>query len=970
MTPSDKPVRLALDMKTLFALFVCAASLSVQALDYPYAPYNEGKMDPQKIGWPLTEEERKFVLLPEHERRPGREINQHKPTMWPVTPSAGFWGGTSWLDTHANLVRVAQAAKGPIDVLLVGDSITMQWGAAWPKHFPMLKTVNIGIGGDKTQNVLWRLDHGGVEGMEPRVAVLLIGNNNMFFTPETGIEPAAQGIKVCVDNLREKFPQAPVIVVKVFPAHAPGNRFYEDIKKVNAALDALSLEADPKVRVLDIWGDMVNADGTLKKELFTRDNIHLTQDGGYKLYAEKLKPLLEALLAGKEVPKSVPRTYPVSVPAASQASDAKPASATQSAQVNAEPAQAKQVIYDDQLAGSWINNPMQATVTLNNNSPVASGLKSIAVNTSPYGGFQVLRWGTALDTTLCKSLTFRIHGGARGGQNLRVAVMNGMAEGPRWQIVPVPEANAWTKFSMSLGDLGAANSRNFYGVRIWEAGGMDATYYLDDIQLSDEEVPSLGGVVFDDIFRGFWFNNAFAAEVVATNASPVHSGVRSLAVTITAGGGCAQVSHGGAFPDTFPYDSLSFWIHGGPQGGQKLHLFVKRWNVDVPAWSIPALKPNEWGKHTVPLSTLGAANATNVAALWFRDANTGTVQPTFYLDDIKFETSTGQPANTVKATPASPATAVAKPAPAATSEPAAFLPTEAILKPTPKTADGRGLVYPYAPYNEGKMDPQLTGWPLTDAEKAWVAKSEYTRKPGHEVQKHLPEMWFVTPTAARWGKDGEENLWVAHHATCIEKVRAMKDGIDIALLGDSITQGWGGSWDGAPFNAVWQKHFGGLKTVNLGIGGDRIESILWRLDHSALDGASPKVIVLKIGVNNAPLVFANGAPPASAAHGIKLCIENLRLRCPKSQIVLVKILPAFDPAKEVGKEVQNINTALDALKLDRDPQVHILDLGSDFTNANGTLKTALYSDGHLHLGPAGYEVLAGKLKPVVEKLLK
>ena len=91
----------------------------------------------------------------------------------------------------------------------------------------------------------------------------------------------------------------------------------------------------------------------------------------------------------------------------------------------------------------------------------------------------------------------------------------------------------------------------------------------------------------------------------------------------------------------------------------------------------------------------------------------------------------------------------------------------------------------------------------------------------------------------------------------------MKDGIDIALLGDSITQGWGGGWDGAPFNAAWQKHFGDQKTVNLGIGGDRIESILWRLDHGALDGASPKVIVLMIGVNNAPLVFANGVPAAS-----------------------------------------------------------------------------------------------------------
>jgi lysophospholipase L1-like esterase len=105
---------------------------------------------------------------------------------------------------------------------------------------------------------------------------------------------------------------------------------------------------------------------------------------------------------------------------------------------------------------------------------------------------------------------------------------------------------------------------------------------------------------------------------------------------------------------------------------------------------------------------------------------------------------------------------------------------------------------------------------------------------------------------------------------------------------------------GANFNPFFQqdrqKHFGGMKTVNLGIGGDRMEHILWRLDHGALDGASPKVIVLMIGVNNAPLVQANGVPVTAAAHGIKLCIENLRLRCPQSQIVLVKILPAFDPS--------------------------------------------------------------------------
>ena len=279
------------------ALFACIAiaglaSSAARALDYAYAT-----PEPQKTGWPLAPEEEAYVLTPEHERRPGAEVMQHLPHLWPVVPAAGFWGGRSWLDTHAGLVKTVQANAGPIDVLLVGDSITQQWGTAWAEAFPAWKTVNIGIGGDKTQNVLWRLDHGGVAGLEPRAVVLLIGNNNMFFTPETGIEPAARGIKACADNLREKFPRTPLIVVKVFPAHAPGNRFYEDIKKVNAALGALSLDADPLVHVLDMSGEMVEADGSLKAGLFTPDNIHLTQEGGYALFAGRLKPLLERLLA-------------------------------------------------------------------------------------------------------------------------------------------------------------------------------------------------------------------------------------------------------------------------------------------------------------------------------------------------------------------------------------------------------------------------------------------------------------------------------------------------------------------------------------------------------------------------------------------------------------------------------------------------------------------------------------------------
>jgi lysophospholipase L1-like esterase len=284
-------------MRNLIVLLLASPLL---ALEYAHKP-----ADPQPTGWPLTEAEKVFIAKPEYERRPGREINKHLPHLWPAVPSAGTWGGTSWVDTHAKLVAYVQTNQGPCDVLLIGDSITQQWGspldkgvlnAAWLKAFPGAKTINIGIGGDKAQNVLWRLDHGGVDGLKPRAIVLMIGNNNMFFTPETGVAAAAKGVEACVRNLREKFPDTELIVAKILPCHAPKVRFYEDILLTNAEIDKLNLGADPKVKVLDLTQEFLNADGTIKKALFSPDNIHLSLEG-YAVYAARLEPLLKKALA-------------------------------------------------------------------------------------------------------------------------------------------------------------------------------------------------------------------------------------------------------------------------------------------------------------------------------------------------------------------------------------------------------------------------------------------------------------------------------------------------------------------------------------------------------------------------------------------------------------------------------------------------------------------------------------------------
>jgi lysophospholipase L1-like esterase len=284
--------------------------------------------------------------------------------------------------------------------------------------------------------------------------------------------------------------------------------------------------------------------------------------------------------------------------------------------------------------------------------------------------------------------------------------------------------------------------------------------------------------------------------------------------------------------------------------------------------------------------------------------------------------------------------------------------------------EARSPTYPYPPYAEGLLDPQPFGWPLSAEEHAYVQIPEFDRKPGKDQRKHRPDMWPVVPTASRWRKAPEENIWINHHAKAIEQARAAGDDLDVLLIGDSITQGWGGSpIDNVPFCQAWQKHFGTYRTVNAGIGGDRTESVLWRLEHGLLDGITPRVVVLMIGVNNAPHVAANGVPPEAVAQGIALCVQNVRLKAPAAHVVVVKIVPAFAPNSVVHRGIKATNAALDALDLPEDDHVHVVDAGKGFYAAEGTLDTAAYSDGHLHLSPQGYGLLAESLAPVLTKLL-
>jgi lysophospholipase L1-like esterase len=198
--------------------------------------------------------------------------------------------------------------------------------------------------------------------------------------------------------------------------------------------------------------------------------------------------------------------------------------------------------------------------------------------------------------------------------------------------------------------------------------------------------------------------------------------------------------------------------------------------------------------------------------------------------------------------------------------------------------------------------------------------------------------------------------WVKRHDGFVEI--AKKGGVDLLFLGDSITDGWRGGG-----KTVWEKNFGPLKAANFGIGGDRTEHVLWRLQHGELDGIKPKLAVLMIGTNN---LGAN--KDEEIADGVKAIVDELHKQTPQSKLLLLGIFPrgmkADDPARD---RIKHINSII--AKLDDGQTVKYLDIGDNFLEADGTLPKSIMPDA-LHPNAKGYEIWAESINPKVQEMLK
>ena len=209
---------------------------------------------------------------------------------------------------HRQLVEKAHSGK--IDLYFLGDSITRRWGATdypdflahWNKNFRGWNAADFGWGGDGTQHMLWRIRNGELDGVSPKVIVILAGTNNIGKgeKPERAAD-AAEGVAALVETCREKVPGATIVVMAIFPRNdSPASNAL--IHEANTRIAAL---ADGKtVRFLDINDQLADPSGKLFDGV-TVDQLHLSLKG-YEIWARNLEPVLTELLGPRAAEDQAP----------------------------------------------------------------------------------------------------------------------------------------------------------------------------------------------------------------------------------------------------------------------------------------------------------------------------------------------------------------------------------------------------------------------------------------------------------------------------------------------------------------------------------------------------------------------------------------------------------------------------------------------------------------------------------------
>jgi lysophospholipase L1-like esterase len=204
-----------------------------------------------------------------------------------------------WVARHEGFV--AEAQKGGIDILFLGDSITDFWrnkgSNVWNQYYSPRHAANFGISGDRTQHVLWRIANGELDGIKPRVVVLMIGTNNTGKEKDTGktrntVPETIAGVQAVVRELRAKLPASKILLLAIFPRGTLDDPQRAQVALINTVI--AKLHDGQMVKYLDLNPKFLEADGTLPRSIMP-DLLH-PNEKGYQIWAEAMEPTLAEML--------------------------------------------------------------------------------------------------------------------------------------------------------------------------------------------------------------------------------------------------------------------------------------------------------------------------------------------------------------------------------------------------------------------------------------------------------------------------------------------------------------------------------------------------------------------------------------------------------------------------------------------------------------------------------------------------
>jgi len=239
-----------------------------------------------------------------------KSLNTDIPANSAVVPASKLEEDSyNWWDRHAEILHIKDSINP--EIVLIGNSITHFWGGlpalkykdgkprnpngpkAWASAFGRYRVLNLGFGWDRTQNVLWRLDHGELDGLHPRAVIVEIGTNNTSQTPNARINTAAEiveGIRAICLQVRSKVPETKIILMAVLPREQmPDNPRRILINEINRQLELFAKEE--RITFLDIGPKMLSPDGTLSKEI-AGDFCHPTEKG-YQIWADYIRSIID-----------------------------------------------------------------------------------------------------------------------------------------------------------------------------------------------------------------------------------------------------------------------------------------------------------------------------------------------------------------------------------------------------------------------------------------------------------------------------------------------------------------------------------------------------------------------------------------------------------------------------------------------------------------------------------------------------